>query len=109
YPNCNESIAFGFIHISDTVDGAKYQYQWTPKPPIHVEFNTTYWFTVSSTSKTWAKHPVWVEGYKKFYNADDPLGDVRIAHWNGGGPWKLLSLKYGRDIPSLEVHATYGS
>ncbi|RHZ08705.1 hypothetical protein DYB26_013206 [Aphanomyces astaci] len=108
-PDCTKSIAFGFIPISDPVDGANYQYQWTPNPPIDVAFNTTYWFTVNSTSITWAKRPTWVEGHKKFYKANDPLGDVRIAYRNGGGPWTLLSLIYGRDIPSLQVHATYGS
>ncbi|RQM26076.1 hypothetical protein B5M09_002518 [Aphanomyces astaci] len=109
-PHCTESIAFGFISISDPVDGAKYKYQWTPKPPIDVAFNTTYWFTVNSTRKTWAKSPVWVDGYKKFVSNNDPLGDVRLAfNRNDGDPWKLIPLRDGRSTPSLQVHATHSS
>ncbi|RQM31456.1 hypothetical protein B5M09_013877, partial [Aphanomyces astaci] len=109
-PHCTESIASSRILISNTVDGVKYQYQWTPNRPIVVASNTTYWFTLGSSRESRAKDPSWLDGDKNFTSADDPLGDVRDAFFRPkDGRWTLVTLHENRSTPSLQVHATYST
>ncbi|RHX99966.1 hypothetical protein DYB34_013625, partial [Aphanomyces astaci] len=108
-PNCTESIASSRILISNTVDGVKHKYQWTPNRPIVVTSNTTYWFTLGSSRESWDKYPTWLDGDKKF-SADDPLGGVRVAYIRAkDDPWTLLTLYENYLTPSLQVHATYST
>ncbi|KAF0703060.1 hypothetical protein AaE_015573 [Aphanomyces astaci] len=91
-PDCNEPMASSRISIDDSVDGVNFQ--WTPKFPIIVTPNTTYWFWLDSTSETRDNAPEWLRG-------DNRMGGVRLVQYKGGGV-EAVESDY---TPSLQVYA----
>ncbi|RHY85990.1 hypothetical protein DYB35_013702 [Aphanomyces astaci] len=98
-------MASSRISIDDSVDGVNFQ--WTPKFPIVVTPNTTYWFWLDSTSETRDNAPEWLRGDNFHANApewlrgDNSMRGVRLVQYKGGGVVAVES-DY---TPSLQVYA----
>ncbi|RQM21058.1 hypothetical protein B5M09_013683 [Aphanomyces astaci] len=94
------------IHIQSFAKRAMFEWFPPSNTSIIIVPNTLYWFTLHSNGETKDKLPIWLNGVRKFSQANDLQGDVQLAYTTtANGNWTFVPAHENCNVPSLQVFA----